>query len=93
MKKYTKEQFLEWIANQPDDRKLDMNCGGTVGNPNCECLLSAFLNDHKSEHNPEYICLSGEDASMVRHFEFSLYKHWDVIKHFETLGDAKTLKL
>ena len=93
MKPYTKEQFLEWLSEQPDDRPLDMNGGGRLGNPRCECLFSAFLNDKVAPEGVNYICLNGDDLNLNEVFEFSLDDRWDEVKAFTTCGDAKGLKL
>jgi hypothetical protein len=43
MKTFTQQQLLDWIYEQPDDRRIEMSSGTFSGG--CGCLLSEFLKD------------------------------------------------
>jgi hypothetical protein len=48
MKKYIKEQLIEWMFKQPDDRPVDMSTGYNKG---CGCLITQFLRSESVEFN------------------------------------------
>lgn len=52
MKTYTKEQYLDWLFSQPDDRPLIMdmaNYDGSKQNHKCGCIGVEFFRDHSKD--------------------------------------------
>jgi hypothetical protein len=92
MKTYTKEELIDWVMKQPDERPVYMGDGNNDG---CGCVMTQFLRSKRIKfdfvYSYGYFQLGLKNKGMIdlggrRIFEIFVYGNEPICRNF---GDLK----